>query len=228
MPIMLSSCDPKTLQGALDVLNTTAELTNSDVANGLKEALNLGVGNSVDFLSAKDGFYRSIYKVLLPEDLAKVTDRLSIIPGFDRFEEIAIEKINRAAEDAASKAGPIFVDAIKGISFNDAMSILTGQNDAATNYLQSRTQTALYNEFKPVIVGSLNKFGALDHLSNGIEKYNSIPLLDDVNPDITDHVTNKALVSMFDLIEQKEAGIRTDISQRTSDLLRRVFARQDN
>ena len=228
IPIMFTSCDPKTMQTAMDILNTTTALTNSDIAKGLKEALNLGVGNSVNFLSAKDGFYQSIYKVLLPDDLKKVTNKLAIIPGFDKFEEIAVEKINRAAEDAASKAGPIFVDAIKGITFDDAMNILMGDKNAATTYLHGRTNTALYNEFKPVIVNSLNKFGALDHLANGINKYNSIPLLEDVNPDITDHVTNKALTSMFDLVAKKELGIRTDLSQRTSDLLKRVFEKQDN
>jgi len=227
MPIMFMSCDAKTMQSAMDILNTTAALTNSDIAKGLKEALNLGVGNSVNFLSAKDGFYKSIYKVVLPDDLAKVTDKLAIIPGFDKFEDIAVEKINRAAEDAASKAGPIFVDAIKSITFDDAMNILMGEKNAATTFLHGKTNTALYNEFKPVIVNSLNKFGALDYLATGINKYNSIPLLDDVNPDITDHVTNKALHSMFELVAKKELGIRTDISQRSSDLLKRVFEKQD-
>jgi len=226
MPLMFLSCDSKTFQSAMDVLNETP-LTTADIARGLKEALNLGVGNSVDFLSAKDGFYKSIYKVLLPEDLAKVTNRLQVIPGFEQFEDLAIEKINRAAEDAATKAGPIFVDAIKGISFNDAMGILMGEKNAATQYLHTGTNQALYNEFRPVIVNSLNKFGALDYLAQGINKYNSIPLLDDVNPDITDYVTNQALKSMFDLIEKKELGIRSDISQRSSSLLQKVFEKQD-
>ena len=223
---MLLSCDQKTFQSAMDILNATP-LTNADIARGLKEALNLGVGNSVDFLSTKDGFYKSIYKVLLPEDLAKVTNKLKFIPGFDKFEEVAVEKINRAAEDAAKKAGPIFVNAIKGISFNDALGILMGEKNAATQYLHTGTHSALYNEFQPVIVNSLNKFGALDYLADGINKYNSIPLLADVNPDISDYVTRKALESLFELVEKKELGIRSDISQRSSDLLKRVFKKQD-
>ena len=225
MPVFMVSCDQKTLQSALDILS--APLTNADIANGLKEALNLGVGESVDFLSAKDGYLKSIYKIALPEEATKVTDKLKFIPGFTNVEEIAIEKINRAAEDAASKAAPIFLDAIKGMSFEDAMGILMGERNAATQYLNNKTYDALYGEFKPVLINSLNKFGALEYWSDAINKYNSIPLLEDVNPDLADHVATKALVGLFALVEKKEDGIRTDISQRTSDLLKRVFAKQD-
>lgn len=225
MPVFMVSCDQKTLQSALDILS--APLTNADIANGLKEALNLGVGESVDFLSAKDGYLKSIYKIALPEEATKVTDKLKFIPGFTNVEEIAIEKINRAAEDAASKAAPILLDAIKGMSFEDAMGILMGERNAATQYLNNKTYDALYGEFKPVLINSLNKFGALDYWSDAINKYNSIPLLEDVNPDLADHAATKALVGLFALVEKKEDGIRTDISQRTSDLLKRVFAKQD-
>ena len=225
MPLIVVSCDQKTLQSAMDILS--APLTNADVANGLKQALNLGVGESVDFLSAKDGYLKSIYKIALPEEATKVTDKLKFIPGFSNVEEIALEKINRAAEDAASKAAPIFLDAIKGMSFDDAMGILLGERNAATNYLHNKTYNALYGEFKPVLINSLNKFGALDYWEDAINKYNSIPLLEDVNPDLADHVASKALVGLFSLVEKKEDGIRTDVSQRTSDLLKRVFAKQD-
>jgi len=149
IPFFLMSCDPKDFQKAMDILNTP--LTNEEVARGLKSALDLGVGNSVDFLSAKDGYYQSIYKILLPEEAQKVTSKLKFIPGFEDVEEVLIQKINRAAEDAAGKAGPIFLSAIKGISFGDAMNILMGNKNAATQYLHNGTYNSLYNEFDPVI-----------------------------------------------------------------------------
>jgi len=224
--LFLISCDPADFQKVLDGVGTAA-LSNADIARGLKEALNLGVGESVDFLSAKDGYYKSAYKILLPEEANTVISKLKFIPGFTNLEEQVIMKINQGAEDAASKAGPIFLDAIKKMSFNDVMGILMGEKNAATSYLHNSTYNPLYNEFKPVLVNSLNKFGALDLWSDAVNKYNSIPLLDDVNPDLADHVSAKALVGLFDLVELKELGIRTDLSQRTSSLLEKVFAKQD-
>ena len=102
-----------------------------------------------------------------------------------------------------------------------------GDKDAATQYLHRVTYNSLYSEFNPVIVNSLNKFGALDYWESAVNKYNSIPFVTKVNPDLADHVTEKALVGLFDVVEQKELGIRTDISQRTSALLKKVFAQQD-
>lgn len=222
IPLVTMSCDPKDLQKLLEV-----PLTNADIARGLKEALNLGVGESVDFLSAVDGYYKSQYKILLPQEARTVTDKLKVIPGFSNIENEIVKKLNQSAEDAASKATPIFVNAIKGISFDDVMNILMGEKNAATTYLNNATYQALYGEFNPVVVTSLNKFNALDYWSDAVNKYNSIPFITKVNPDLADHVTNEALSGLFALIAQKELGIRTDISQRTSDLLKRVFEKQD-
>jgi hypothetical protein len=102
-----------------------------------------------------------------------------------------------------------------------------GEKNAATTYLHNKTYSSLYNEFKPVMNTSLNKFGALDLWTDAITKYNSLPFVTKVNPDLADHVTSKALVGLFSLVEKKELGIRTDINQRSSDLLKRVFAKQD-
>ncbi len=222
----LISCDPQSLQKVLDTV-ADAPLSNLDVSNGLKEALQFGVNNSVDFLSAEDGYYASVYKILLPDEATKVLDKLAIIPGFKNLEEEMVKKINRAAEDAATKAGPIFFDAIKSITFDDALNILMGADNAATQYLDNRTYNSLYSEFKPVLNNSLNKVGALDLWTNAITKYNSLPLVKDINPDLADHINTKALVGLFDLIEKKESGIRNDISQRTTNLLQKVFAKQD-
>jgi hypothetical protein len=178
-------------------------------------------------LSAVDGYYKSSYKIFLPEEANIVVDRLKIIPGFSNLEDEAIKRINRAAEDAATKAGPIFLNAITSITFDDVLSILKGEKDAATNYLYQGTYSSLYNEFKPIIINSLNTYNALEYWEQAITKYNSVPFITKVNPDLADHVAKQALVGLFDLIEKKELGIRTDISQRTSDLLKRVFSKQD-
>ncbi|MBK8056009.1 MAG: DUF4197 domain-containing protein [Saprospiraceae bacterium] len=226
LPLFLLSCDPKDLQRVLDSVSNVP-LSNADIAAGLKQALDKGVDQSVMTLSAQDGYYASIYKILLPEEATKVIDKLKFIPGFSNLEEEAIKRINKAAEDAATKAGPIFLNAIKGMTFDDVMKILMGEKNAATTYLHNKTYQALYNEFKPVMNSSLNKFGALDLWSDAIGKYNSLPFVTKVNPDLADHVSNKALVGLFSLVEKKELGIRTDISQRTTDLLKKVFAKQD-
>ena len=202
-------------------------LTEADIAKGLKESLNLGTGEAVDYLSAKDGFYKSIYKIYLPEEARQVTDKLKFIPGFSNVEEVILEKINRAAEDAAKNVGPIFLNSIKQLSITDALRILMGEKNAATSYLHQSTYDSLYDQFQPVILASLNKFNAVDYWADAVEKYNRIPLLGDVNPRLDDYVVAEALKGLFGLIEQKELGIRTDISQRVSPLLQRVFKKQD-
>ena len=226
IPLFLISCDPKDMQKVLDSVNNVP-LSNADIAAGLKQALDKGIDQSVKTLSATDGYYASIYKIVLPEEAGKVIDKLKFIPGFANLEEEAIKKINKAAEDAASKAGPIFLNAVKQMTFDDVMDILMGEKNAATTYLHNKTHMALYNEFKPIMTSSLNKFGALNLWSDAINKYNSIPFVNKVNPDLADHVSNKALIGLFALVEKKEFGIRTDISQRTTDLLQKVFAKQD-
>lgn len=224
LPLFLIACDPADIQRAMDSLNT---VTNTDIANGLKQALNFGVDDSVNFLSKENGYYASAYKILLPEEARKVTDKLKIIPGFQDVEEELIKRLNKGAEDAASKAGPIFFDAIKSITFDDAMNILMGPNDAATTYLNNRTYNNLYSEFSPVLDQSLSKFGVQEYWAKAVTQYNKIPFVDDVNPDLKDYVATEALKGLFSLVAQKEVGIRQDVSQRTTDLLKKVFAKQD-
>lgn len=224
LPLFLISCDPADIQKAMDTLNT---VSNTDIANGLKQALNYGVDDSVDFLSKDGGYYSSVYKILLPEEARKVTDKLKNIPGFSNVEEILIRKLNQGAEDAASKAGPIFFDAIKTITFDDAMNILMGPENAATTYLNNRTYNSLYGEFNPVIEGSLEKFNVQEYWAKAVNTYNKIPFINKINPDLSDHVTTEALKGLFALVAKKEIGIRKDVSQRTTDLLRKVFAKQD-
>ncbi|MEO0875377.1 MAG: DUF4197 domain-containing protein, partial [Bacteroidota bacterium] len=135
--VTFSSCDTtQDLSGILGTVLGESALTNSEVISGLKQALEIGIGKGSDLLSRQDGYYKSAYKILLPEEARKVTDRLQNVPGFSALEENVLEKINRGAEDAASKAKPIFVDAIKSMSIADAMGILKGDKDAATRYLE--------------------------------------------------------------------------------------------
>ncbi|HRO73274.1 MAG TPA: DUF4197 domain-containing protein, partial [Saprospiraceae bacterium] len=197
--LMLMSCDPKDLQAILNSAGNIP-LSNADIANGLKEALDKGVDQSVKTLAVKNGYYESVYKILLPQEAQGVIDKLKFIPGFANLEQEAIKKINQAAEDAASKAGPIFLSAIKQMTFEDVMNILMGDKNAATQYLHRTTYNPLYNEFKPVMVNSLNKFGVLDLWKDAINQYNSIPFITKVNPDMADHVTSKALVGLFSLV----------------------------
>src|SRR5688572_20164897 len=133
--ITLPSCDTLR-QAADDYLN---EPTLAEIGLGLKQALEFGISEGSKVLSARDGYYKSVYKILLPEEARIVTERLKVIPGFSNLEDIILEKLNRAAEDAAKSAAPIFVDAIKAMTFDDALNILMGADDAATQYLNNKT-----------------------------------------------------------------------------------------
>lgn len=202
-------------------------IENQDIAMGLKEALNNGISKQVTKLTATDGFYKNqMVKILLPPELQKVDKALRDI-GLSSLADEGLKVLNRAAEDGVKEATPIFVDAVKNMSFNDARTILMGSEDSATNYLQNSTSTALYGKFSPVIQNSLGKVGADKVWANIINKYNAIPLVKKVNPDLKDYVTQEAMKGVFKMVAVEEKNIRTDLSSRTSDLLKRVFAMQD-
>ena len=224
--VFIISCDAGTLQQVVDAVNSTT-VTNADISQGLKQALTKGIDSGVSYLSKPDGFYKSPYKILLPENARKVTDKLKVVPGFNKLESEINLKLNRAAEDAVKRAKPIFVDAIKQMTFNDVRNILMGNRNAATQYLHRTTYNKLYNEFHPVIIKSLNKYGALDLWANAVNNYNKIPFVEKMNPKLDDYVTKKALVGVFDMVEKKEYDIRTNIKSRSTDLLKKVFALQD-
>ncbi|QOG01898.1 DUF4197 domain-containing protein [Flavobacterium sp. MDT1-60] len=198
-----------------------------DIAGGLKEALNKGITQQVSKLTAVDGFYRNeAVKILLPSELQKVDATLRKI-GLSSLADEGIKVLNRAAEDAVKEATPIFVSAVKNMSFTDAKNILLGNDSAATSYLQGSTTTALYGKFNPVIKNSFAKVGADAVWTKIITKYNTIPLVKKVNPDLTDYTTNQALAGVFKMIAVEEKEIRNNISARTTPLLKSVFAMQD-
>ncbi len=205
-----------------------AKLSKEEIGKGLKEALNIGVGEAVDFLSVEDGYLKSPYKILMPEEAEKVVSKLRVVPGFSNVEKDIIEKINRAAEDAATKAKPIFINAIKQMSFNDATNILLGEKDAATRFLENSTYDQLYSEFKPVIIASLDKFKARETWKKAITAHNKLPFVKKANPELDDYVAKQALIGMFSLVEKKEENIRGNVDARPSALLQKVFAKQDN
>ena len=202
-------------------------ITNSQIAGGLKEALNNGITNQVSTLAIKDGFLKNeLVKIMLPQELQKVDNTLRKI-GLSKLADEGLKVLNRAAEDAVGEAIPIFIDAIKGMTFADAKNILLGDNNAATSYLKGKTTDALYQKFNPIINNSFQKVGADKIWSNLITKYNNLPLTKDVNPDLTDYVTGEALKGVYTMVEVEERDIREKVSSRTSDLLKRVFALQD-
>jgi ribosomal protein S17E len=199
-----------------------------DIASGLKEALNKGITQQVSKLTAVDGFYKNeAVKILMPAELQKVDATLRKI-GLGSLADEGIKVLNRAAEDAVKEATPIFVSAVKNMSFTDAKNILLGNDTAATSYLQGSTTTALYGKFNPVIKSSFEKVGADVVWTKIINKYNTIPLVKKVNPDLTDYTTNQALAGVFKMIAVEEKEIRNNISARTTPLLKSVFAMQDN
>jgi hypothetical protein len=215
------------MQQVMNQFPQTGQLGMVDISGGLKEALNNGISKQVTKLTATDGFYRNeAVKILLPEELRKVDAGLRSV-GLSSLADEGLKVLNRAAEDAVKEATPIFVDAVRNMSFNDARGILMGNESSATSYLQNSTSTALYGKFNPVIKNSFTKVGADKVWTNIITKYNSIPLVNKVNPDLTDYVTNQALNGVFKMVAVEEKNIRTELSSRTSVLLQRVFALQD-
>lgn len=216
------------MQQVLDQLpQGTGVLSQAEIGNGLKEALNNGITKQVSKLTATDGFLKNeAVKILLPEELQTVDKKLRQI-GMSKLADEGLKVINRAAEDAVKEATPIFVDAVKQMTFTDAKNILMGNESSATTYLKNTTSNALYAKFNPVIKNSYTKVGADKVWSQIITKYNSIPLVKKVNPNLTDYTTNKAMEGVFKMVAVEEKEIRTNLNARSSDLLKKVFALQD-
>jgi hypothetical protein len=232
--VLLAACifsaQPANAQFWKDVKNAVKEevtgssLTEGEVGGGLKEALLNGINKGVDQLSKPDGYFKDMaIKILLPEEAQKAEATLRKM-GMDKQVDEAIEAMNRAAEDAANGAKDIFVDAVKQMTFQDAMNILRGEQDAATQYLDKTTRTALTEKFQPVIKVSLDKVDATKYWETIFSKYNKVPFVKPINPDLEEYVTQKALDGLFYQIAKQEAEIRTNPGARTSELMKKVFA----
>ncbi len=211
----------------IKVPKITKLATIPDISAGLKEALNNGITKQVSKLTAEDGFYKNDFvKILLPSELQKV-DRTLRSLGMSSLADEGLKVLNRAAEDAVKEATPIFVDAVKNMTFTDAKTILMGNENSATTYLETATSTALYDKFSPVIATSLDKVNADKIWEQMINKYNSIPLVKKVSPDLKDYVTKETMKGVFKMVAVEEKEIRVNLKARTSPLLQSIFAMQD-
>jgi len=198
-------------------------LSQDDIASGLKEALRVGAERGTAKLAAPDGFFaNAALKILMPEEAVKAEQKLRSM-GLSKQVDNAILTMNRAAEDAAKSATPIFVNAIKGMSIQDAAGILRGGDFAATNFLKNKTTIELTNAFRPVIETSLQKVDATKYWNTLFTNYNRFSA-DKVNPDLAAYVTEKALAGIFLQVGLEEQQIRKDPMARTSDLLKKVFS----
>jgi hypothetical protein len=203
---------------------SAGSLTNSDIVNGLKEALEKGAQRSTDKLSVADGFFaNAALKILLPPEAKNVEQKLRGM-GLDKQVANAILSMNRAAEDAAKSATPIFINAIKSMSITDAMSILKGSDTAATTYLHSKTISPLTEAFRPVIENSLQKVDATKYWKSLVSSYNMVSVKK-INPDLTAYVTERALSGIFLQLGKEEAEIRKNPAARTTELLQKVFGK---
>lgn len=205
-------------------LPTGTGITDAEAAQGIREALNQGVDKGIGFLNKTDGFFgNEAYKLFLPPDAKKIENALRTI-GMGSMVDKAILQINRGAEDAVGYAKPIFVDAIKEMTISDAINIVRGQSEAATNYFRQKTTEKLIAAFTPVIKNSLDKVSATKYYADVVTTYNKLPTtFNKINPDLPSYVVGKAVDALFDRIAKEEANIRQNPIARTTEILKKVF-----
>lgn len=230
LSLVFGACTTAQINQAISTAGGTlggeVPLTANDVANGLKEALIKGISNGSDLASQMDGYFKNeAIKILFPPDVKKVEDKLRQI-GLGSEVDKFVMTLNRGAEDAAKEAKPIFIAAIRSMTIDDAWSILKGDQNAATEYLKRTTSAQLKQKFSPVIQNSLDKVNATKYYTDLVNTYNKIPFVEDVNPDLNDYATDKAIEGLFVMVAKEEKEIRQDPLARTTDLLKRVFGAQ--
>lgn len=218
-----------TLGGFLDKVGQAAgqakggPLSNDEIVRGLKEALRVGISNGSAQASALDGYFKNdAIKLLFPPDVQRVESTLRQV-GLGKEVDRFVLSLNRAAEDAAKRAQPIFVNAITSMSIQDAVGILKGEKTAATQYLRRTTYQGLYGEFFPVIDSALNATLATKYYADLVSTYNKIPLVQRVNPDLKKYATERAVDGLFLLVQEEERKIRENPAARVNDILKRVF-----
>ena len=220
LSVTLSSCD------VLSKLPTgiPGGFTEAEAGQGIKEALSQGLVKAVLQLNREDGFFRdALYKVLLPPDAKKIENTLRSL-GMNKMVDNAILAINRAAEDAAGFAKPIFVDAIKSMTIRDAIGLVRNGDTSATHFFRVKTTDKLIAAFIPVIRSSLDKVNATKYYGDIVNTYNNIPTtFKKINPDLPSFVTGRATEALFDLVAKEEINIRQNIAARSTEILRKVF-----
>ena len=227
LALIFGACTSAQINQALNdankMMNGEKPLTTAEVVEGLKEALVNGISKGSDQVSQLDGYFKNPeIKIPFPPDVKKVEDRLRQL-GLGGEVDKFVMTLNRGAEDAAKEAKPIFIAAIKQMTIEDAWGILRGDPDAATQYLKRTTSPLLKEKFRPVIQNSLDKVNATKYYGEIITRYNSIPLVQKVNPDLNEYATDLAMQGLFTMIAKEERNIRENPVARTTELLKRVF-----
>lgn len=219
LAFLFTSCDTLT-----NLPRTTTTITQTEAAQAIREALDQGTGRGIGVLNKPDGFFgNEAYKLFLPADARRIENTLRQV-GFGSLVDKTILQINRAAEDAVGFARPIFLDAIREMTITDAINIVKGPRDAATQYFRQKTTDKLTAAFLPVINSSLEKFEATRYYKDLIGTYNNFPTtLNKINPDLPSYVAEKAVSALFDQIEKEEVAIRNNPVERTTDILKKVF-----
>ena len=218
-----ASCD--TLS-QLPSVNGQGPVTENQAGLGIREALSNGIASAIMNLNKENGFFgNQAYKMFLPADAKKMENTLRNI-GMGSQVDKAILQINRAAEDAVGYAKPIFVNAIKEMTIQDALGLVKGGSTAATDYFRQKTRAQLITAFSPSIKSSLDKVEATKYYSDLVNTYNRIPTtMKKINPDLASYVAEKATDALFDQIQQEEANIRANPAARTSEILKKVFGK---
>jgi len=223
--VVNGSTESKTISA--ESLTKLNGLSNATVASGLKEALSLGLTDGIKSLGQKNGFYNnSVAKILMPEELQNVEKTLRSL-GMGSLADKGIKLLNSAAEDAVSEAAPIFVNAVTSMTITDAKDILLGGNNSATNYLKLKTTSDLTKAFQPKVEASLGKVGADKVWNNLITKYNTLTG-NQIDPNLNAYVTQQTINGVFNMVAEKEEGIRGNKALRTTSLLQQVFGAQDS
>lgn len=239
LALLFSGCAE--LLSLIETSSGPVPLTEQEVANGLKEALNTGVTNASSILSAENGYFGDeLVKILLPPEAKTIIDNLSKLPGGQKMVDDVILRINRSAEDAAKEVAPVFINSIRQMTISDAFSILRGENNAATEYLKKTSYQQLYDLYKPKIMNSTSKelvagistkeswdllTGKWNLLANSVP--GKVAGLTPVNTDLDDYLTRRALDGVFLKVANEELKIRTQVSARVTPLLQKVFGSLD-
>ncbi|MBS1509669.1 MAG: DUF4197 domain-containing protein [Bacteroidetes bacterium] len=226
--VIILCCGCGTLANLPQIGGNTG-ITEAEAGQGIKEALGQGLTNAVLHLNKTDGFFKDeLYKILLPPDAKKVENTLRSL-GFNSMVDKAILQINRGAEDAVGLAKPIFVDAVKNMTLQDAIGLVKNGDTSATHFFREKTLAQLTAAFTPVIKSSLDKVDATKYYGDVITKYNNFPTtIKKINPDLTSFVTARATDALFDLVAKEEVNIRTNFAARSTDILKKVFGQKWN
>jgi hypothetical protein len=228
--LAMTGCSEKDLRETIEVLNASIEevpLSQAEVSAGLKDALSKGISRGAAVASARDGYLGNPELVIpFPAELKQVEKALRKI-GLGKDVDRFVRQLNRSAEMAAAKAKPIFIKAITSMTIRDAFEILNGEVDAATRYLVRSTGPELRKQFRPVVSEKLQQTSATRYYGDIVGKYNQIPLVKKIDPDLESYATDRAIDGLFLLIAKEEANIRANPRARTTQLLRRVFGSLD-